>query len=153
MRPMPRLSTRQDPRATPTIQLPPGIKKSHGREHLFLTNGSPILRAELDIIDAHAFPDSVSLWHEMRNHHDGTLAGLLTSMDAAGIRPAILCSVATKSTQVEKITNWSGRTEFLRRTGVRIDWKGPSLWLSQRGLRLQVLKSTCVSGWPGSCCS
>jgi len=84
------------------------------------TNGSPILRAELDIIDAHAhaFPDSVaahamgslcnqSLWQQMRNHHDGTLAGLLTSMDAAGIRRAILCSVATKPTQVEKITNWS----------------------------------------------
>ncbi len=47
------------------------------------------------------------LWFEMRNYHDGTLAGLLASMDAAGIRRSILCSVATKPTQVEKITDWS----------------------------------------------
>jgi predicted TIM-barrel fold metal-dependent hydrolase len=74
----------------------------------------------LDIIDAHAhaFSDVIAgramrsmcsqgLWQELRNHHDGTLEGLLASMDVAGIRRAILCSVATKPTQVEKITDWS----------------------------------------------
>lgn len=76
--------------------------------------------AVLDIIDAHAhaFPDPIAnhairslcdqgLWLEMRNHHDGTVGGLLASMDSAGIRRAVLCSVATKPTQVEKITDWS----------------------------------------------
>lgn len=74
----------------------------------------------MDIIDAHAhaFPDSIAAhatktlcgqgrWHALRNHHDGTLAGLLTSMDDAGIARAVICSVATKATQVEKITDWS----------------------------------------------
>jgi predicted TIM-barrel fold metal-dependent hydrolase len=79
-----------------------------------------MLRADLDIIDAHAhaFPDAIAVhatstlcgqgrWQEMRNCHDGTLRGLLNSMDTAGIRRAFLCSVATKPTQVEKITDWS----------------------------------------------
>lgn len=74
----------------------------------------------MDIIDAHAhaFPDAIAkhavtslcgqgVWQELRNNHDGTVAGLLGSMDRAGIRRAVLCSVATKPTQVEKITDWS----------------------------------------------
>jgi uncharacterized protein len=82
--------------------------------------GGPILCAVLTIIDAHAhaFPDNVAShamrslcsqgkWEVLHNHHDGTLAGLVASMDAAGIGRAILCSVATKPTQVEKITDWS----------------------------------------------
>jgi uncharacterized protein len=82
--------------------------------------GHPILHAALDIIDAHAhaFPDPIAnravhsvsnqgRWQKIKNHHDGTLAGLLASMDRAGIRRAVLCSVATKPTQVEKITDWS----------------------------------------------
>jgi predicted TIM-barrel fold metal-dependent hydrolase len=81
---------------------------------------APYSPAALDIIDAHAhaFPDSIAnhavtslcgqgRWHVLRNHHDGTLAGLVASMDRAGIRRAVLCSVATKPTQVEKITDWS----------------------------------------------
>ena len=80
-----------------------------------------IVRVTLDIIDAHAhaFPDALApramhsmcsqgRWQEIRNFHDGTLAGLLASMDAAGIARAVLCPVATKPTQVEKITDWSG---------------------------------------------
>jgi predicted TIM-barrel fold metal-dependent hydrolase len=79
-----------------------------------------MVRPELDIIDAHAhaFPDGIAphatktlcgqgRWHAMHNHHDGTLAGLLASMDAAGIGRAVICSVATKPSQVEKITDWS----------------------------------------------
>jgi uncharacterized protein len=48
-----------------------------------------------------------ALWQEMRNHHDGTVAGLLGSMDRAGIRRALLCPVATKPSQVEKISDWA----------------------------------------------
>jgi uncharacterized protein len=89
---------------------------------LFFIVGKPYSRAVLDIIDshAHAFPDAIAnhavtslcgqgVWHELRNHHDGTVAGLLASMDRAGIRRAVLCSVATKPTQVEKITDWSAK--------------------------------------------
>lgn len=72
------------------------------------------------IFDAHshAFPDSIApaamkslveeaLWFPIRNYHDGTIAGLLASMDRAGIQRAIMCSVATKPGQVRKITDWS----------------------------------------------
>jgi predicted TIM-barrel fold metal-dependent hydrolase len=87
---------------------------------LFLAIPRSILRADLDIIDAHAhdFPDALAnrgvnaiagscVWHDIKNHHDGTVRGLLASMDRAGIRRAVLCPVATKPTQVEKITDWS----------------------------------------------
>lgn len=76
----------------------------------------------MDIIDAHAhaFPDSLAAhaigslckqgrWCEMRNHLDGRVDSLLASMDRAGIQRAVLCSVATRPTQVEKITDWSAR--------------------------------------------
>ncbi len=72
------------------------------------------------IIDghAHAFPDHIApgaievltaeaKWMPVTAHHDGTVAGLLTSMDAAHIEKVILCSVATKPQQTEKITDWS----------------------------------------------
>ena len=83
----------------------------------------PILRRALDVIDAHAhaFPDTIAahamrtmcgqgLRCEIRNFHDGTVAGLLASMDRAGIARAFLCGVATKPTQVESITDWVSRT-------------------------------------------
>jgi len=82
----------------------------------------PILRRALDVIDAHAhaFPDTIAahamrtmcgqgLRCEIRNFHDGTVDGLLASMDRAGIARAFLCGVATKPTQVEKITDWVSR--------------------------------------------
>lgn len=47
------------------------------------------------------------LWQELRNHHEGTVAALLASMDRAGIKQALLCPVATKASQVEKITDWA----------------------------------------------
>lgn len=72
------------------------------------------------IIDAHAhaFPDAVAevamprlvaeaLWMELHPSTDGTLGGLLGSMDRAGVRRAIVCSVATRPEQVRKITDWS----------------------------------------------
>jgi len=66
----------------------------------------------------HAFADKVAapaiprleagaLWFEVKACYDGTIGGLLASMDRAGIRRAIVCSVATKPEQVTKITDWS----------------------------------------------
>ena len=67
---------------------------------------------------SHAFPDAVApsavraLVHGARTHevaafHDGTLSGLLDAMDRAGIERTLLYSVATKPSQVRKITDWS----------------------------------------------
>jgi len=69
-------------------------------------------------VHTHAFPDKVAataiprleshgLWLEPRATFDGTVGGLLASMDRAGIRRAIVCSVATRPEQVTKITDWS----------------------------------------------
>jgi hypothetical protein len=66
----------------------------------------------------HAFPDHIApgamrslvegaKWMPVRTYHDGTLSGLLSSMDRCGIRRAIMCSVATRPTQVPKITDFS----------------------------------------------
>lgn len=72
------------------------------------------------VIDAHthAFPDQLApkamarlteeaLWFEIKAHYDGTAGGLLASMDRAGIERSIVCSIATRPEQVEKITEWS----------------------------------------------
>ncbi len=67
---------------------------------------------------SHAFPDQIAagavkalssetIWEPVCAHHDGTVRGLLAGMDAAGVHRTILCSVATKPTQVRKITDWS----------------------------------------------
>jgi len=67
---------------------------------------------------AHAFPDSLAphaietLSASPRHgpivpHTNGTVSGLRASMTAAGVRGAILCSIATKPAQVRKITDWS----------------------------------------------
>lgn len=69
-------------------------------------------------VHTHAFPDKVAetaiprlvegaLWFPVEAAHDGTLRGLLASMDRAGIERAIVCSVATRPAQVPKITEWS----------------------------------------------
>ncbi len=71
------------------------------------------------VFDAHthAFPDSVApaamkslvaeaLWFPIKNYHDGTISGLLASMDRAGVERAIMCGVATRPSQVPKITDW-----------------------------------------------
>jgi uncharacterized protein len=66
----------------------------------------------------HAFPDKVAataipkleaggLWLEAHAFFDGTVRGLLASMDRAGIQRAIIGSVATRPEQVVKITDWS----------------------------------------------
>lgn len=63
----------------------------------------------------HAFPDSVAAkaipaLEEKGNVKaclDGTVAGLLRSMDKAGIDASVLCSIATRPSQFDSILNWS----------------------------------------------
>jgi predicted TIM-barrel fold metal-dependent hydrolase len=68
------------------------------------------------IIDAHAhaFPDGIAEraiarleTGNCKAQHDGTVSGLLKSMDRAGIDKAVLCSIATKPAQFEPILKWS----------------------------------------------
>jgi len=69
-------------------------------------------------VHTHAFPDDVAakaipkleqaaLWFPCPATHDGTVAGLLASMDRAGIRRAVVCGVATRPGQTRTITDWS----------------------------------------------
>ncbi len=82
---------------------------------------APDRRAESEapegIVDfhAHAFPDALAeravpaLAREANVDAllDGKLTSLLASMDRAGIAKAVVCSIATKPTQFEKILEWS----------------------------------------------
>jgi predicted TIM-barrel fold metal-dependent hydrolase len=69
-------------------------------------------------VHTHAFPDNVALkaipkleagakWFPCHALYDGTVAGLLASMDRAGVDRAIICSIATKPDQAAKIREWS----------------------------------------------
>ena len=63
---------------------------------------------------AHAFPDDIaeravrqlSEKASIPYFHDGTIAGLLRSMDDAGIDSAVILNVATKPAQTENIIKW-----------------------------------------------
>jgi uncharacterized protein len=69
------------------------------------------------IIDfhAHAFPDPLAARAIHQLEHgggikaflDGRVSSLLTSMDGAGIRTSVLCSIATKPEQFDPILAWS----------------------------------------------
>ncbi|MGD0835927.1 MAG: amidohydrolase family protein [Polyangia bacterium] len=120
----------------------------------------------MDIIDAHAhaFPDAIAAhaissvrdhgrWHKIQNHHDGTLVGLLASMDKAGIQRAVLCGVATKPTQVEKITDWSANIasdRIIPFASVHPDYSAPEreieriVRLGLRGLKLHPQYMQCA---------
>jgi len=91
-----------------------------GRTVAWEVHGQKDEGLRLPVIDAHthAFPDKLALsavpkleagakWFECRATYDGTVGGLLASMDRAGIRRAIVCSIATKPEQVSKVTDWS----------------------------------------------
>lgn len=63
----------------------------------------------------HAFPDSLApsaieqLSAEVDKispHTDGTVGGLLESMDRAGIERAVICAVSTKAEQFDSILKW-----------------------------------------------
>jgi hypothetical protein len=79
--------------------------------------GPPAPGPVLDV-HTHAFPHKLAasaiaklragaLWFEPRASYDGTVGGLVASMDRAGIRKAVLCSIATRPEQVRNITDWS----------------------------------------------
>lgn len=65
-------------------------------------------------VHTHAFPDDIA-WRAMkrlegggsRAQHDGTISGLLRTMDQAGIDKSVLCSIATKPSQFDPILKWS----------------------------------------------
>ncbi|HOO78273.1 MAG TPA: amidohydrolase family protein [bacterium] len=70
------------------------------------------------IIDfhTHAFPDTLAekamgvllkSSGDAPAYHDGTIAGLVASMDRAGIRTAVLASIATRPGQSSSILEWS----------------------------------------------
>jgi predicted TIM-barrel fold metal-dependent hydrolase len=65
---------------------------------------------------AHAFPDSLadraiatlqSDCDQARAVLDGRISSLLASMDRPGIRRSVICSIATKPDQFDKIVKWS----------------------------------------------
>jgi len=65
---------------------------------------------------SHAFPDALAdramaaLLAETTDvtaYHDGRLSSLLESMDKAGIDRAVICSIATRPEQFDKILAWS----------------------------------------------
>lgn len=64
---------------------------------------------------AHAFPDAIAgravsqLEHGggVRAFLDGTVSSLLASMDSAGIRTSVICSIATKPEHFDPILKWS----------------------------------------------
>jgi len=65
-------------------------------------------------VHTHAFPDSLApralaaLLNGMaKPFTDGTVGGLLGSMDAAGVGRSVVCSIATKPEQFDPILNWS----------------------------------------------
>ena len=66
-------------------------------------------------VHAHAFPDAVAAkaipqleaGADWKAVGDGTVAGLLASMDAAGVERSVICSIATKPTQHQPILDWS----------------------------------------------
>ena len=69
------------------------------------------------IIDfhAHAFPDAIAARAISQLEHgggvkaflDGTVSALLASMDSAGIRTSVICSIATRPEQFDPILKWS----------------------------------------------
>lgn len=66
-------------------------------------------------VHCHAFPDSLApkamktlcAEADVTAFTDGTLAGLLASMDRSGIEKAVVASIATKETQYSPILEWS----------------------------------------------
>ncbi|MCD6413480.1 MAG: amidohydrolase family protein [Elusimicrobia bacterium] len=68
------------------------------------------------IIDfhTHAFPDDIAeramsklaYKSHLTPSHDGTISGLIKSMDNAGIAKSIICTIATKPSQSENILKW-----------------------------------------------
>jgi hypothetical protein len=62
----------------------------------------------------HAFPDdlaekalnNLAYKSQILPSYDGTISGLIKSMDEAGIEKSVICNIATKPTQTENILKW-----------------------------------------------
>jgi len=80
----------------------------------------------MNIIDfhTHAFPDnlaekainSLSYKSHVKPSYDGTINGLLNSMDKSGIEKSVVLNIATKPTQTENIINWCKKIKSERIT-------------------------------------
>lgn len=70
----------------------------------------------------HAFPDAVATKAipslekigKIKAHTDGTIQGLLRSMDQAGIEKSVICSIATRPEQFAPILSWSHAVQSSR---------------------------------------
>ena len=80
--------------------------------------GAPLQAMKIIDVHTHAFPDNIAAkavrqlaakTGPYRPLTDGTVSGLLASMDAAGITSAFLLNVATRPGQADAIKAWSGR--------------------------------------------
>lgn len=78
--------------------------------------GQPHERPRPRVIDfhTHAFPDDLApralealQTPRYRPHTDGTVSGLVRSMDEAGVDAAVVCSIATAPKQMRPILEWS----------------------------------------------
>jgi predicted TIM-barrel fold metal-dependent hydrolase len=66
-------------------------------------------------IHTHAFPDPIAAHAipalekegNIKAYLDGTVAGLLASMDRSGIEQSVVCSIATRQEQFTPILEWS----------------------------------------------
>jgi len=82
------------------------------------TDAAPADAGPILDIHTHAFPDDLAgralaaiearaSWFPCPATYDGTVAGLLASMDRAGIRRSVVASIATRPEQAESILAWS----------------------------------------------
>ncbi len=70
----------------------------------------------------HAFPDQVAASAipalekkgNVKAYLDGTVSGLLASMDRAGIEKSVICSIATRPEQFRPILDWSAHIRSAR---------------------------------------
>ncbi len=98
----------------------------------------------------HAFPDSLAPKAiaaltadiDAKTYHDGTVSGLLASMDRAGIDKAVICSIATKPSQYAPIFDWS----MSIRTDRIIPF--PSVHPADSGLE-EKIRTIAEAGFPG----
>ncbi len=106
--------------ASAVHQMAAGERSHFYREFLTILNRyimKDTHKAKNIIIDfhTHAFPDEIATKAvpmlaskaNIKPASDGTLSGLQSSMDKAGIDISVICSIATKPSQFDKILQWS----------------------------------------------
>ncbi len=101
-------------------------------------------------VHTHAFPDKVApkaienlskLAHPYKPFTDGTIKGLLASMDDAGIYSSFVLNIATKPGQVESIKKWAGEIVSERIIPIcsihpdSLDWKKEISGFKEAGIK------------------